>query len=200
MAAETGGASTGKRGRPRDPHLDGAVLAAAADILASDGYPGLRMAELARAAGTTKTAIYRRWPSRTAVLLDVLAERLPEPEAFPEAPDQAGSMRYTASRLAEAFADPVVRNGLTALIADGAVHPEVAAEFRRRIIEPQLAAAAAALDAAQAEGTAPAWLTSELLADVMAGTVLQRTIVRGAAADESFFAELATFLLAALRP
>lgn len=198
MAQEAAGKRT--RGRPRDPHLDGAVLAAAADILARDGYPGLRMDELARTAGTTKTAIYRRWPSRTAVLLDVLAERLPAPEAFPEEPDQAASMRYTARRLATAFSDPVVRNGITALIADGAVHPEVAAEFRRRIIAPQLAAAAEAVVAAQAEGSAPAWLTSELLADVMAGTVLQRTIVRGVAADEAFLTELATLLVAALRP
>lgn len=191
---------TGKRGRPRDPHLEPAVLAAAADILARDGYPGLRMDELARTAGTTKTAIYRRWPSRTAVLLDVLAERLPEPEAFPDEPDQAASMRYTARRLAAAFADPVVRNGMTALIADGAVNPEVAAEFRRRIIAPQLAAAAEAVVAAQADGSAPAWLTSELLADVMAGTVLQRTIVRGVPPDEKFLGDLATLLVAALRP
>jgi AcrR family transcriptional regulator len=176
------------------------VLAAAADLLGRQGYQAFRMDDLARAAGTTTTAIYRRWPGRTAVLLDVLADRLPAPEPIPETGDVTADLMLTAGRLAESLNDPVVRNGLTGLIAHAAADAEIAAQFRRRLIEPQLAAAASGVAAARADGRAPEWLNVELLADVIAGTVLQRIIVRGGRADSAFLAELAALLVAAMRP
>src|SRR6476661_2247849 len=70
-------------GRPRDPSLDGAVLAAAADLLGETGYRALTMDAVAARAGTSKTAIYRRWDGKTSLVVDVLAARLPAPTPPP---------------------------------------------------------------------------------------------------------------------
>ncbi|WP_141631619.1 helix-turn-helix domain-containing protein, partial [Mycobacterium avium] len=49
-------------GRPRDPRIDAAVLRATVELLAETGYPGLLVSAIAQRAGTSKPAIYRRWP------------------------------------------------------------------------------------------------------------------------------------------
>src|ERR1700753_3460011 len=64
-------------GRPRDPRIDAAILAATADLLVQIGYSSLTMAAIAERAGTTKTALYRRWSSKAELVHEA---------AFPTAP------------------------------------------------------------------------------------------------------------------
>jgi len=54
------------------------VLDAAMGELARSGYAGFRMDEVAARAGVNKTTIYRRWPTRAA-LVGALVERMREP-------------------------------------------------------------------------------------------------------------------------
>ena len=55
-------------GRPRDPRIDAAILRATADLLVEIGYPNVTMAAVAERAGTTKTALYRRWSSKAELI------------------------------------------------------------------------------------------------------------------------------------
>src|SRR3954452_14817148 len=55
------------RGRPRDRTLDARILDQVLDLLASQGYAGLTLDELAARSGVAKTTILRRWPSKAAV-------------------------------------------------------------------------------------------------------------------------------------
>ena len=52
--------------------LDDAILEAACDVLAAQGYRGFSFDAVARAAGTTRPAIYRRWEKREDLLLAAL--------------------------------------------------------------------------------------------------------------------------------
>lgn len=68
---------TRKRGRPRDPAADQAILDAARYLLARKGFTGTSMDEIARTAGVGKDTLYRRWKSKEELvrhLLTVLAE------------------------------------------------------------------------------------------------------------------------------
>lgn len=69
------------RGRPRSTEIDDAVRAAAAEALDRDGYAGVVIEDVARRAGVSKTAVYRRWPNRRALTLVVLQDRLGRIEA-----------------------------------------------------------------------------------------------------------------------
>lgn len=60
------------RGRPMNAELDGAILEAACDVLAAHGYRGFSFDAVAKAAGTTRPAIYRRWERREDLLLAAL--------------------------------------------------------------------------------------------------------------------------------
>jgi AcrR family transcriptional regulator len=53
-----------KPGRPRDPALDGRILAAALNELARWGYEGMSLDRVARDAGATKPTLYRRFRSK----------------------------------------------------------------------------------------------------------------------------------------
>ena len=55
---------TTELGRPRDKRIDSAVLRSTVELLAETGYADLSVDAIARRAGTSKPAIYRRWPSK----------------------------------------------------------------------------------------------------------------------------------------
>jgi AcrR family transcriptional regulator len=65
-------AETTKRGRPRDPSVDQAILDAARSVVAKKGFTGASMDEIARCAGVGKDTLYRRWKSKEDLVLHLL--------------------------------------------------------------------------------------------------------------------------------
>src|SRR5436305_12595458 len=65
------------RGRPRRAEADAAILDAGLAMLREGGYRELSLDELARRAGTAKSSIYRRWPSKAALAAEVVRRELP---------------------------------------------------------------------------------------------------------------------------
>lgn len=59
-------------GRPRDPSIDDAVLEETIRQLGRDGLAALSLASVAAAAGTSRPAIYRRWPNKEALVVDAI--------------------------------------------------------------------------------------------------------------------------------
>jgi len=118
-------------GRPRDPRIDAAILQAAAELVVEVGYSNLSLAAVAERAGTTKTALYRRWPSK-AELVHEAAFAVP-PNAVTAPPgDAAGDLRAMMAGARDAFTSPVVRAALPGLIADMARNAELTARIMER--------------------------------------------------------------------
>src|SRR6201986_4043216 len=63
------------RGRPRAPGLEERVVDAAIAAYALGGGAGFTFDGIARSAGVGKSALYRRWPSRDALLRETLEAR-----------------------------------------------------------------------------------------------------------------------------
>lgn len=73
---------TRRRGRPRDPSRDRAILRAARTVIADRGFSGASMEEIANSAGVGKDTLYRRWPSKEQLateLVDTLAREAVRP-------------------------------------------------------------------------------------------------------------------------
>lgn len=122
---------TSGAGRPRDPRIDAAILQAAAELVVEVGYANLSLAAVAERAGTTKTALYRRWPSK-AELVHEAAFSVP-PNAVTEPPgDVAGDLQAMIRGARDAFTNPVVRAALPGLIADMAGNAELTARILER--------------------------------------------------------------------
>ncbi len=60
-------------GRKRDPSRDADILDAALEVLAQEGYVGMTMDMVAVRAKAGKATMYRRWPSKTELVLEALA-------------------------------------------------------------------------------------------------------------------------------
>jgi AcrR family transcriptional regulator len=65
------------RGRPRRAEADAAILDAALAMLRAGGYRELSLDEVARRAGTAKSSIYRRWPSKAALVAAIVRRESP---------------------------------------------------------------------------------------------------------------------------
>src|SRR5215208_1553038 len=61
-----------RRGRPRSEAADRAILDAARELLIAEGFTRLRLEHVAARAGVGKATIYRRWPSKEALTLDLV--------------------------------------------------------------------------------------------------------------------------------
>jgi AcrR family transcriptional regulator len=86
-------------GARRNPATEAAILAAAREVLAERGFGGFSIDEVARRAGAGKPTIYRWWPSRADLLLEIYSA---EHAARPVAP-QTGSLSGDLAALARAF-------------------------------------------------------------------------------------------------
>lgn len=82
--ASTEGTAEVRRGRPRNPAVDAAVLDAAMDLLSEVGYARLTMRNVAARARVSKASVYLRWPNKVALVTDALGHRA---QAVPDLPD-----------------------------------------------------------------------------------------------------------------
>ncbi|GIG65729.1 TetR family transcriptional regulator [Phytomonospora endophytica] len=161
-------------GRPRDPYIDEAVLSAALSVLSEAGYHGLSLEEVARRAGTSRPAIYRRWPGRTHLALAAIASRLNVP-----APPDAGC---TLCDLAEGFnvflsAYRTIRpDVLSSLYADCAADPELRGRYLDTVIEPSRRAVGRTIEKAIARGDLRPDTDASLLLDLVASLVYYRSL------------------------
>lgn len=128
------GAEVGKSpnvGRPRDPRIDAAILGATADLLVEIGYANLTMAAVAERAGTTKTALYRRWSSKAELAHEAAFPVAPTALTTPEG-DIVGDVRAMVAAARDVFTSPVVRAALPGLIADMAADADLNARVMGR--------------------------------------------------------------------
>ncbi len=65
-------APTRTRGRPRSAEAHGAILGAAAALLAEGGFAQLTMEAVAMRAGVSKATVYRRWGSKEELVMELV--------------------------------------------------------------------------------------------------------------------------------
>ena len=132
-ADRSGVVETPSAGRPRDQRIDAAILAAAAELLAEVGYGNLTMAAVADRAGTTKTALYRRWASKAELVHEAGFPAAPTALTTPEG-DIVGDVRAMVAAARDVFTSPVVRAALPGLIADVATDADLNARVMARFV------------------------------------------------------------------
>ena len=141
-------------GRPRDEAIDEAVLRAALQALARDGLTGLSMTKVAASAGTTRTAIYRRWPTKTALAVAAVARlaQADRPTVTGDPfTDLVAELEHFRQRITEAGSLPLAG----AILADAA-EPQVRRAYLDQIVAPRRARFQALLQAGVDRGELPA--------------------------------------------
>jgi AcrR family transcriptional regulator len=181
-------------GRPRDPAIDAAVLAATVELLHEGGYAALALEKVAARAGTTKAAMRRRWPVRQRLVIDALASVLVAPPV-PDNHCTRCDLHESVRLLAEALDERLPPGVLAPLTADCATDPALHRHLVDTLIQPSRGAAAVAVRRAVAHGDLLPDVDPELFVDLLASVVYQRALFGRAPVDEAGARRLVDLLL-----
>jgi AcrR family transcriptional regulator len=171
-----GGARPGA-GRPRRTDVDDAVLGATLELLARELGGEFTVDAVADLAGVAKTTIYRRWPTKNALIAAAI-ERLYLGHV--EVPDEGSLARDLVTMLQTSYDVMVSGAGrvLEPLIRRSALQPEVA-EAVRALMHRRRRAYLQVLNRAVARGELPPGTPHELIVDVLLGPFWFRMLVTG---------------------
>jgi len=162
-------------GRPRNPELDAAILAAAEQQLREAGYAGMSLDSVAAAAGTTVPALRRRFRTKTEMVVAVV-----DSLRIQGMPDDSGPPRDRALAILRNFHANVLRENSMAvvgsLLAEEHRHPELLAAFRSRLVEPRRAALSRALADGVSSGELAKSADTEVLASMLIGSFYARYV------------------------
>jgi AcrR family transcriptional regulator len=173
------------RGRPRDVGMDGAILVAAIQLLSEVGYAGLSVAEVARRAGVSKPAIYRRWAQKSQLIVEAMVTQMPQ-RVPPDTGSTAGDLLALTNQLLTTLTKTPLGLVLPGLVAEMAADPDLAASYRGLVIEPTRMLWRAAVQAGIARGDLAADTDVELVLDVLAGPLYVRVLITGDTIDPDF--------------
>lgn len=154
--------SEDRRGRPRDPAVDAAILTATLELLAEGGYAHLTMHEVASRARVGKASLYLRWPSKVALVADALQHRS---GVVPEVPD-TGNLREDMLAFLRALLGGYLAAGQAMAAVSGEIvsNPELRQAWRQRMTGALWARMRVIVERAIERGELPASSDAELLA------------------------------------
>lgn len=179
-------------GRPRDPALEAAILDATQDLLIEHGFAATTVEAVARAAGTGKAAVYRRWPAK----IDLVVAAVQALQSPPVVPD-TGTLRDDLLACAMHFVLPDRR---PALVLAGVLNELARNDDLRRaayeaIGKPPAVAFAAVLDRWRARGVITTPAPTELLAGIVPAAAFRSVAFRRQALDQQTAVDLVDYVL-----
>jgi AcrR family transcriptional regulator len=189
QAARPGRREPGRNpGRRFDRSLDAAIMDAALQGLAKQGYDRMSMDDIASRACVGKAAIYRRWPSKAAVVADAIAHW--RRGHGPVEPPNTGSLHGDIEAIVAAVPDyddaDLSTIEVVVGVATAAMHnPVLAAAMDDLVLSQPRQMLRAMLDHAVARGEIPAGRDLSLVPDVALGLNLLR-VLTGRPVDRVF--------------
>jgi AcrR family transcriptional regulator len=180
-------------GRPRDKRIDSAVLRATVELLGETGYAELSVDAIARRAGTSKPAIYRRWPSKAHLVHEAVFP-IGDATALPDTGSLAGDVREMVRRSAAFLTTPAARAALPGLVGEMAADTTLHAALLERFSDILSRGLTARLDDAVARGEARPDATAAELVEAVAGITLFALLTHGAALDDAWVERTAALI------
>jgi AcrR family transcriptional regulator len=180
-------------GRPRDKRIDRAVLRATVELLAQTGYANLSVDAIARRAGTSKPAIYRRWPGKAHLVHEAVFP-LGEATALPQTGALAGDVREMVRRTVAVLTTPAARAALPGLVGEMAADLSLHAVLLERFGDILSRGLSQRLAEAAARGEARPDVTAAEVVEAVAGTTFLALLTRGTELDETWVRRTATLI------
>lgn len=173
-----------------------AVIATTLELLGEVGFDALRIDEVAQRSGVNKTTIYRRWPTREALVHDALMSLTDHP-----LPERSGDLERDLialfTRSLEWFMTPLGRGIARVIVTqppEGPLKP-IMMELRDTMIGRR---SALIMDAV-ADGQLPAGTDAKFLAELMSACIFTRVVKLGEPYDPHQVVRIVRVILAGAR-
>ncbi|GAB2472118.1 TetR/AcrR family transcriptional regulator [Jatrophihabitans fulvus] len=201
-AGRTDEPARGRGGRRRDDTRDDAILAAAVDVVAELGVEGMTMDVVAARSGAAKATMYRRWPSKTELLLEVL-RFVCRPRATVQDLPTTGTLRGDLLALTDLFSFDEAGKQLRVMAAAVPLltrEPGLSGLVGEMVAEPWVGLCRAVIERARERGEA---VTDEVetVARIMPSMAVYRLLIEQQPLSARFFTTLVDqVLVPALTP
>lgn len=166
------------RGRPRDPDMDQAILGATIDLLAEVGYVRLSMADVARRAGVSKPAVYRRWSQKSQLVVEAMVTQM-RPGRHNHSDSAADELLALTEQLRDLLTRTPLGRVLPGLVAEMAADPVLATSYRDLIIRPNQRQWRAAVERGINSGELSDETDVDLVVNSLAGPLYMSVLITG---------------------
>jgi AcrR family transcriptional regulator len=177
---------------PRERELLDATIA----VLEEHGYDRFTVDEVASRAHASKATIYRRWPSKAALVIAAMAARMRTP-AFLAAADDEVDLRDELLQLVELLAAEgcELRATIAAVLGEGQRNEEFRATLEEHFVAPRRERMRATLERHRAAGAIRKDADLDLVDAVPSAIVYQRLLITGEPVDEQLPAKIVDGLM-----
>lgn len=172
------------------------LLAAAGAILARDGYNGLTMERVAAESGVAKTTLYRHWPTKAALCMDLYLAQAARELHDPDTGRVADDLRYVVNTVVRLQTRTIAGPALVGLIAEAQIDPSTRHAFLAEFAQRRRAITRAILERAIVRGEVRRDVDVDLVIDLLGGATTFRLLQGHAPLNARFADALVALVLA----
>ena len=187
-------------GRPRSHAAQShtAIMEAVYALLQEKSVRDLTIEEVAKRAGVSKPTIYKWWPTKAALVMALLHERIAAKPETLETRTAEQALRWRVRRLIAAF-NGLFGKVMADMIGEGQNEPSILKELFAQHIGQRRAGALSEVERGKAVGELAADVDPELLVDAIFAPIYFRLLVRNAPLTEAYGEALVSQVLRGLR-
>ncbi|WP_250212935.1 TetR/AcrR family transcriptional regulator [Acrocarpospora catenulata] len=165
-----------ERGRPRRSGADEAILKASRELMFEHGYAGFSMDEVASRAGVGRQSVYRRWPSKAALVVASMTWTFDSPDVFKDTGSFEGDLRAGLAIMRDLYGQSstdIFGDVYFAMASDSAAREL----FNRNYVAPRRESLARAIERAIARGELREETDAVIVSDMVSGPFLYRILI-----------------------
>lgn len=179
-----------------------AIRAAVFEELAAVGFARMSIEGIARRAGVGKTAVYRRWKSKLALVLDLVGAVAAQGLPAPATGSLEGDVRALLTVASHALRHPIASQVIPELLVEAARQPEIAEPVRTALLDGldgKEGVVAQIVREAVARGELPEGTDPARALDLVVGPLYWRLVVARTELPKGYVDELTRAAVAGLR-
>lgn len=199
MRASTADGVTAKPVRRRRTRTRERALSAASLILRREGYARLTMERVAAESGVAKTTLYRRWPSKAALCMELYLDVAGHELRDPDSGDVARDLRRIADAVVRLQTRTVAGAAFLGLIAEAQLKPQTRTAFLAEFAGRRRELTRLVLRRAIKRGELRTDTDVDLVIDALGGAVTFRLLQGHAPLTARFTAALVDLVLSGCR-
>jgi AcrR family transcriptional regulator len=168
-----------RRGRPRSDRAHRAILDATQELLVENGFSRLRLEHVAARAGVGKATIYRRWPTREALVLELLMELASPHIEIEDVGDTRAELLAATTHAMRALTETPFGPVIRALLSHIACNPALGDPFRAAVVQGRRDAVAQVMARGIARGDLRPDAEADVATELLVGPVYFRLMFGG---------------------
>jgi AcrR family transcriptional regulator len=180
---------------PRTRASRARVLDSAAELLKSEGYTALTMERVAAESGVAKTTLYRHWPTKAALCMELYLEEAGRELRDPDTGDVAEDLKQIVSAVVRLQTRTAAGPAFLGLIAEAQINPDSREAFLAEFAERRRAITRRVLERAVTRGELRPDVDVDLVIDALGGATTFRLLQGHAPLNAKFADALVRLIL-----